>query len=215
MQIRVPLALFLFPLLLTACSSAYYSTMERFGVDKRDILVDRVENARDAQEEAKEQFNTAFEQFTALMDYDGGDLEAFYDDLNDSFEESERRAEVVRDRIDAVESVSVDLFDEWEDELDLYSNPSLRESSAQTLRTTRTRYQQLIGTMRAAEQTMEPVLSAFRDQVLFLRHNLNSQAISSLRTEVAGIQNDVSALISEMEQSIAESDQFLRELELI
>ena len=36
-------------LVLTGCSTVYYNTMEKLGFEKRDILVDRVENARDAQ----------------------------------------------------------------------------------------------------------------------------------------------------------------------
>lgn len=44
---------FLLALCLGGCSSAYYKTMENFGVEKRDILVDRVEEARDAQDDAR------------------------------------------------------------------------------------------------------------------------------------------------------------------
>ncbi len=201
--------------LLTGCSSVYYNTMERFGVEKRDILITRVEDARDSQEEAKEQFNSALEQFTTLLNFDGGELQEVYDRLNAEFEQSERRAEEVSDRIRAVEQVSEDLFDEWEDELELYTDQSLRASSQRTLRQTRVRYEQLLGTMHAAENTMVPVLNAFRDQVLFLRHNLNSQAIASLRNEVANIESDIANLIEEMEASIAESNRFLEELELI
>ena len=202
-------------LMLTVCNTVYYETMEQFGVYKRDILVDRVEEARDSQEQAKEQFSSALQQFTVLMDFDGGDLQATYDQLNAEFEESERRANEVRDRIRAVERVSEDLFDEWEDELELYTNQSLRASSQQTLDTTRDRYFQLLGTMHAAENTMTPVVNAFRDQVLFLRHNLNSRAIASLRSEVVDIEDDIAALIREMEASIAESNRFLSDMELI
>jgi hypothetical protein len=202
-------------LTLAGCSSVYYSTMEQFGVEKRDILVDRVEEARDSQEEAKEQFSSALEQFTTLLNFDGGELQRVYDRLNTEFERSERRAEEVSDRIRSVENVSEDLFDEWEDELDLYTDQNLRTSSERTLRQTRVRYDQLLATMHAAENTMVPVLNAFRDQVLFLRHNLNSQAIASLRSEVTTIENDIATLIEEMEASIAESNRFLEELQLI
>lgn len=194
---------------LTACSSAYYGTMEQFGVHKRDILVDRVEEARDSQEEASEQFSSALEEFTVVTDFDGGDLQATYDRLNAEFEQSERRAERVIERIDAVEDVAEDLFDEWEDELALYSNEALRDSSEASLRETRRRYDTLIRAMRRAEERMPPVLDAFRDQVLFLKHNLNARAIASLRSELETIENDVSALVRDMQEAIAESERFL------
>ena len=85
-------------LTLVACSTVYYETMEQFGVHKRDILVDRVEEARDSQEAAKQQFSSALEQFTTLLNFDGGDLQAAYESLNGEFEESESRAEAVSDR---------------------------------------------------------------------------------------------------------------------
>lgn len=202
-------------LFLAGCSSVYYNTMEQFGIEKRDILVDRVEEARDSQEDAKEQFSSALERFTTLLNFDGGELQQVYDRLNAEFEQSERRAEEVSDRIRAVENVSEDLFNEWEDELDLYTDRNLRATSERTLRQTRSRYNQLLDTMHAAENTMIPVLNAFRDQVLFLRHNLNSQAIASLRNEVTSIENGIDALIEDMEASIAESNRFLEELQLI
>ena len=209
------ISLFFSLLVFAACSTVYYETMEQFGVHKRDILVDRVEEARDSQEAAKEQFSSALEQFTTLLNFDGGDLQAAYDSLNGEFEESESRAEVVSDRIRAVEDVSADLFSEWEDELELYTNQTLRNSSAATLRQTRVRYEQLVASMHAAESKMTPVVNAFRDQVLFLKHNLNSRAIASLRSELATIEGDISALIVDMENSITDSHRFLSELALI
>lgn len=202
-------------LALAGCSTVYYETMEQFGVHKRDILVDRVEEARDSQEAAKEQFSSALEQFTTLLNFDGGDLQDVYESLNQEFEQSESRAEAVSNRIREVEDVSADLFDEWEDELELYTNQALRNSSAASLRQTRGRYQQLIASMHTAESKMVPVINAFRDQVLFLKHNLNSRAIASLKSELTTIEGDISDLIRDMENSIAESNRFLTELALI
>ena len=212
--LRPFLALFAITM-LAGCNSAYYATMEKLGVPKREILVDRVEEARDSQEAAKEQFSSALEQFSTLLNFDGGDLQATYETLEAEFKESEDRADKVSDRIRAVESVSEALFKEWEEGLALYTNQDLRRSSENSLRETRVRYQQLITAMHAAEAKMPPVIDAFRDQVLFLKHNLNSRAIASLRSELVTIEDDISQLISDMETSIAESNRFLSDMELI
>ena len=45
------------------CQSAYYAGMEKLGYDKREILADRVENARESQQDAKEQFASALERY--------------------------------------------------------------------------------------------------------------------------------------------------------
>ena len=195
--------------LLAGCETAYYSTLERFGVEKRDVLVDRVADARDAQEEAKEQFESALEQFIAVTGYRGGELEARYRDLKKAYESSEARAEAVRTRIERVEDVADDLFVEWESELSEYSRASLREASRRQLRDTRERYRVLIAAMHAAESKIDPVLAAFRDQVLFLKHNLNARAIDSLRADLASVESDIESLIREMNASIAEANAFI------
>jgi len=201
-------------LTMSGCSSMYYNTMETFGKHKRDILADRVVDARDEQEEAKEEFADALQQFKAVLNFEGGKLEQNYNKLNSEYEDCRDRAESVRDRIDSIEDVATALFKEWEKELDDYKSAELRRSSERQLRATRAKYDNLITAMRRVEQKMDPVLDAFHDQVLFLKHNLNAQAIASLEGNLAGIQQDVDILIAEMEQSIAEANAFLDEMEL-
>ena len=196
--------------LLGGCSSLYYNTMEKFGYEKRDILVNRVEDARDSQNDARETFRSSLERFQSVVDTPDTDLKDQYAEISDAFEDSQSSAEKVRDRIDKVEDVAEDLFDEWEDELDKYDSASLRRSSEQQLDETRAQYSQLISRMHEAEDRMDPVLQAFQDQVLFLKHNLNAQAIGSLENELVEIRQDVDKLIRNMEQSVAESEAFIR-----
>ena len=196
--------------LLGGCSSLYYNTMEKLGFEKRDILVDRVENARDSQNDAQETFRSSLERFQSVVDTPDTDLKERYAEISDAYEDSKSSAEDVRDRIDKVEDVAEALFEEWEDELGEYESASLRRSSEQQLDETRTQYSQLISRMHDAEERMDPVLEAFQDQVLYLKHNLNAQAIGSLENELGGIRQDVDELIRNMEQSIAESEAFIR-----
>ncbi|MHC4871536.1 MAG: DUF2959 domain-containing protein [Planctomycetota bacterium] len=192
--------------------SIYYGAMEKFGYQKRDILVDRVEEANEAQKETKEQFASALEQFSSVVKVKGGDLEKIYKKLKAELEGSEERSQDVKDRIKSVEKVAKDLFAEWEVELGQYSNAKLRASSADKLRATKVRYQQLISRMKAAEKKIDPVLTAFRDQVLYLKHNLNAKAIASIKGELAQVETDISALIKEMDISINEADAFIKSM---
>jgi len=196
-------------LVLTGCQSAYYAAWEKVGVEKRDILVDRVENAKESQEDAQEEFSSALEAFSAVVAFEGGELEDVYNKLNSEYENSLSAANDVTDRIDKVESVAEALFDEWEDELEKYQNASLKRESTNKLRDTERRYSALIKTMRKAESRMAPVLSAFQDNVLYLKHNLNASAIGALQGELSTIQNDVDQLIEQMNSAIAESDAFI------
>ncbi len=204
----VPLG-FVLVMVLVGCQTAYYGAMEKLGYHKRDLLVSDVQKARDAQEEAKEQFQTAFEQFSTVLNFKGGALQDTYEKLNAEYERSESKAQAVHDRIASVEDVSEALFNEWEIELGQYSNKNLRRVSQQRLDQTRKQYSQLIRAMKRAEKKMGPVIAAFKDQVLFLKHNLNAQAIASLKQELVSVENDIASLIKDMEASIKEADSFL------
>jgi hypothetical protein len=198
--------------LMTSCATAYYRALETVGIEKRDILVDRVEEARDSQTEAKEQFTSALDRYRSVVNVDGGDLEQIYDRLAAELERSEARAQAVEERVAALQSVADDLFDEWEDEIEQYSDAGLRRQSQQLLTATRADYRRLVAAMQRAEAAMAPVLTLFNDQVLFLRHNLNARAIGSLETELAGIERATANLIQEMERSIAEASRFIEAL---
>jgi hypothetical protein len=197
-------------LLAGGCSSTYYNAMEKFGIAKREILVDRVEETRDAQSAAKEQFSSALEQFLAVTKADGGELQKKYDSLNREFTRSEARAQDVRDRIKSVEDVAEALFREWKQEMNQYSNASLRRESEREFDLTRRRYEDLIQVMKRAADRMEPVLATFRDQVLFLKHNLNARALASLSTTNRELEADISRLVADMEASIREAEEFIK-----
>lgn len=199
-------------LALTACASTYYNTMERFGVHKRDILVDRVEDARDAQKDGQQQFQSALEQFKSVVVVDGGNIEKTYNRLDDEYQKSDAAAKEIHERIADIESVAKALFAEWSKELKQYSDASLRRESERKLQVTQQKYEQLLATMKKSESRIAPVLDAMRDQVLYLKHNLNARAIQSLREEVVKIDKDVDVLLQAMQQSIAEADEFIREM---
>lgn len=196
-------------LALNACQSAYYSGMEKVGIHKRDILVDRIEDVQDAQEEGKEQFADALEQFRSVVQFDGGELEDQYDALNHEYKDSKAAAENISDRIDSVESVANALFEEWEEELKQYSNANLRRDSAAKLKSTKAQYETLLRAMHKAESSIEPVLRTLNDNVLYLKHNLNARAVSALKGELAGIDRDTSLLLKDMQTAIDQSNRFI------
>ncbi|MCL1121872.1 DUF2959 domain-containing protein [Shewanella seohaensis] len=200
-------------LLLTGCQSAYYGAMEKVGYHKRDIMVDRVKAAKESQEDAQKEFSSALEEMQALLNHDGGNLEKAYNKAKDEYESAQTAADDVSNRINKVEDVAEALFDEWQAEIGEISKASLRRNSETKLKETRRSYQQLMKTMRRAESKMPPILTAMKDNMLYLKHNLNAQAIGAIKGEFASLQTDISGLIKEMNKSINESTKFIEALE--
>jgi hypothetical protein len=196
----------------TACSTTYYRTMEIFGKEKRDILKSRVKEARDEQQKTAEQFKDALTRLRELYGSSGTDLEKMYDRLKTEYDSAESRASSVHTRIAKMETVAHDLFKEWDQEIGEISSASLKEDSRRKLRETQLKFDQLDSAMKRAEASLDPVLRQFRDQTLYLKHNLNAQALGTLKNEAADIEREVSRLIEDMNTSIKQADTFIQGL---
>ena len=219
MKLRQLPLLFLAAVMLDAggCATtrkAYYNAWEKFGYAKRERLVDNVKAARKEQEQAKQQFSSALEQFKSVVNFQGGNLEAVFNRLDKQYQRCEGEAGEVRSRIQSVKNVAEALFTEWQAEIqEMKSDPSLQRQSRDLLQRTRGSYSDMIGRMDSAAATMDPVLSKFKNRVLFIKHNLNAQAIASLKGTELELGGDVERLIREMEASIAEADAFIAEVQ--
>lgn len=200
-------------LCVVACKSTYYAVWEKLGREKRDILRHRVIDARDEQKAASQQFKTALERMKEMYGFEGGKLEAAYNRFKTEYEDCAARADKVHGRVKDVESVAGDLFREWERELREISDAAMRADSRRKLTESRAKYDQLHSSMKRAEASMDPILTKFHDNVLYLKHNLNAQAIGALKGESIKIESDISRLIADMNASIAEAESFIKTLD--
>ncbi len=207
-KLLVPLVCFA----LFSCQSTYYSIWEKLGKEKRDLLKENVKKVRDDQTAATEEFKDALTQLKELTGFEGGNLEKTYNSLQKEYEQCVSRADTVKNRVKRVEQISSDLFKEWDSEIKSMSNETFKADSRKKLNLTKEKYAQLHEAMKTAEMRMDPVLKQFNDQVLYLKHNLNAQAVAGLQTEVKGIESEVQKLIADMSRSIGEADSFIKAL---
>ncbi len=199
-------------LLLVSCRGIVYSTYEKFGVYKRDLLKKRVESARDEEKGAQQEFKDALTRLKELTGFEGGELEKRYRQLQSDYDDAASRVSAVHKRVQDVETVAGDLFEEWDKENKQIETPALRDTSRQQLTDTRRRYEEMLRALKKAEQSMDPVLHKLHDYVLALKHTLNAQAIAGLSGESAKIQADISRLLDDMNASIARADEFIRQM---
>ncbi|MDX6457777.1 MAG: hypothetical protein QOH35_4056 [Acidobacteriaceae bacterium] len=199
-------------LLFTGCKSTYYKTMRTLGKEKRDILVSRIKDAKKDQDQTKKQLQTTMESFQALTGFKGGSLEKSYKRLNSDYESAASQAGKLHDKIQSIDQVSNDLFKEWQGEINDMDNVKLKSQDLVMLRNAKTRQATYMRAMRSTEDQIAPVLKAFQDQVLFLKHNLNSRAIGSLKTTSSVLQSDVAGLIKSIDASSQEADKLITSL---
>lgn len=211
---RLPVRLILaaaLMLLAAGCSSAYYSAMEKLGKEKRHLLKDNVEDVQESQTKAQEEFKDALTRIKELYNFEGGSLEDFYNRLKSSYEDCEDRADQIEKRIASVETVAQDLFTEWQEEIDRINDTKLKSASRASLADAKSKYRKLAAAMKQSTRNMYPVLAKLSDYVLYLKHNLNARAVGALGGEILSIEKEVSALIKDMNVSIAEAENFIKE----
>jgi hypothetical protein len=201
-------------LMQTGCRTGYYAVMEKFGQHKRDLLRQSLIDATEQQRDVEEQFKDALTRLQELTDSSGGELQERYEAFKAEYESSQSKAERVQSHIREVERVADDLFDEWESEIVEIQSPSLSRKSRAKLSQTRARFEKMRSSLLLAGNAIEPVLIQMKDYVLYLKHNLNAQAIGSLKEETLQIEEDVSDLINQMNRSIQETEHFIELLEV-
>jgi len=199
--------------LFVGCQTTYYALWEKMGKEKRHLLRDQVENSLNDQEKASEAFKDALTRLKEMYGLDGGDLEDMYNRLSNDYENCQNRAEIIDERIDKIQRIAQDLFAEWRQEIDQIKNPTFRSQSTRKLKATQSRFASLESALMTARNRMNPVLSNLKDYVLYLKHNLNAQAIGSLKGEAGSIETDVNRLVRDIQRSIKAADAFLKEFE--
>ncbi|MEA3289495.1 MAG: DUF2959 domain-containing protein [Campylobacterota bacterium] len=201
-------------LTISGCANKiYYAGMEKVGVHKRDIMVSRIENVQDSQKDTQDEFKSALEQFGSLVTIENSDLKSAYEKFDNKYEDAKEAAQDLSDHINKLQNVSLALFEEWEDELDLYQNQKLKIQSQKKLNATRSNYKTMMKAMKRSEKSMEPILATFQDNVLTLKHSLNAQAIGTLQGEFKSLKKEIRILNQQMNLSIKESSQFIQQMD--
>ena len=212
MRRTICIPLIVVTLLFAGCHSAYYKAMRTLGKEKRDILVSRIKDAKKDQDQTKQKLQTTMESFQALTGFKGGSLEKSYNRLNSDYDSASSQADKLHDKVQSIDQVSNDLFKEWQGEINAMDNGKLKSQDTVMLRNAKARQATYMRAMRRTEDQITPVLKAFHDQVLFLKHNLNARAIGSLKNTSAGLQSDVADLVQSIDASSQEADKLISSL---
>jgi uncharacterized protein YukE len=197
---------------LAGCSKMYYATWEKLGKEKRDLLRDNVAKVQKEQDAAQEQFKDALTRLREMTGFQGGALEKQYGKLKADYEDSEKRATDVRDRIEKIEGIATDLFSEWDGEIKEVSDASYRTTMRRQLDDTKRKYQSLSSALHQSAASMDPVLRKLKDQVLLLKSSLNAAAVGGIEAHAKSIEGDIDELVKDIQNSIKVGNEFIAQL---
>lgn len=195
-----------------ACTTVYYNFWETLGQEKRDLLKRHIAGVKNDQNGLEEKFKDTLSKIRDEYEFSGGKLEKTYDKLSADYNSAEQKSNDLSERINRTERIAKDLFQEWNEEAQEISNPQYRRDSLQKRKETMEKFDQMLASMRRVEKSIEPILTKFKDQVLYIKHNLNAQALGAFKKEFLGIETEINKLIKEMEMSTKQADQFISEM---
>ena len=196
----------------SGCSTVYYNFWETFGKEKRELLQSHVTEAKEGQEEVKEQFQSVLERIKHEYSFEGGSLEETYEKLQEDYEEAAAESSALSARVEKVSEIGEDLFEEWENEAQNLDNKRYKRDSLQKLRGTKKQFKKMLASMLAVEKNLDATLKQFHDQVIYLKHNLNAKALGSFKGEFQSIQDDMRKLVRQINQSSQEAEEFVQQL---
>ncbi len=208
----IPPLLFLVVTLLAGCATVYYATWEQLGKEKRDLLKDNVLAARLEQRETRQEFRDALTQLRSTYEVPSTRLQAVYEELKRHQKRLTRRYNDLEGRIAKLNTIATDLFSEWREEAESISNREFHRRSLEQLAEARARYRHMQTALAQTQNRCRPVLNQFNEYVLFLKHNLNAQALGALHGEAQEIIEGLGNLIEELNNSISETDAFIATL---
>jgi hypothetical protein len=188
--------------------------METFGKSKKDTLIDRITAARDAQAQAKEQFAMALDEFRAIAGYRGTLLEEKYKELKSQYEQCQSQTQTVENRLGEIRRAAKSFFRQWEDEMETFTSSVARQSSEAKYKQMQTRCDGVINALERVCDKFYPALSAYKDQVLLIKHVVNSQSEVGSSGELAIAEREISILTLEIDRAIAQADSFVRQMRL-
>ena len=196
---------------LVGCKSTYYEAAETVGYERREMLTDRMQDARDSQVAAKQQLQTALYTLRRVGSVPEEEVADLHHDLETEVDRTDEQIEDLHEDIASVESVAQAMFDDWEDDLAKYESEDLRSRSRQELQETRQSYRELIGSLRETEQKLQSVIPPMKDQVLSIEHAMKAGRAPEKSDDLEEVREKISTLIEDLDDSIDRTQRFIDE----
>jgi SMC interacting uncharacterized protein involved in chromosome segregation len=196
---------------LVGCKSTYYKAAETVGYEKREMLTDRMQDARDSQVAAKQQLQTALYTLRRVGSVPETEVADLHHDLDTEVDRASEQLDDLHEDIASVESVAQAMFDDWEDDLAKYESEDLRARSRQELQETRQNYSALIGSLRETEQKLQTVIAPLKDQVMAIEHAMKAGQAPEKSDDLDDVREKISTLIEELDDSIDRTQRFIDE----
>lgn len=191
-----------------ACDRAYYKMWEALGREKRDLLTSEIKQTRESQSKLQTEFVATFERIKKEYTFEGGEVENTYRALSKDYKALDERRNSVTKHVEKVDALAEDLFEEWRKEANDMNDTSLRSQSLTKLEQSQAKFAEVAQKYAGMLEVVNGSLKRLHDHVIFMKHNLNAQALGALKRELHAMQPELDRLVAEINRSIALASEF-------
>lgn len=197
---------------LCSCTTVYYKSWELLGREKRDLLSSNIESLKGEQEDAKEEFSDVLERMRSEYVGEKQSLAETYSDFKSDYDDIKDEVDDVTSRLNRIDGLAKALFKEWLVEANEFDSREYRRKSLAKRGETMRSFNKYMKSTRALEAGMNQSLKSLQDEVVFLKHNLNSQIVSQFNVKLATLEKDMEKIIGKIEKSIEGTDSYIKEI---
>jgi cell division septum initiation protein DivIVA len=172
------------------------------GFRQTDRLMSRAENSARAIEDTKGELQRTLEAYNSMFDGSAKNPRRAYQISLRGVERSEKRVGDIQKRLNEMQIEADKYFADWTTSLDAIINQDLRRRSEARRDETRAGYDNIHQAALKAVAEYETFIGNFRDQLMFLGHDLNPSSISSLKEDAGKLNGEAAQLFSEADGSL-------------
>jgi len=208
---RTYLAFVLAALVASSGGCAYIQKIlprKRGGPGQVNDLVSWIDRVYVEAEMSKEAAHAALDGLDVIVEADYADPVVAYQEFVDSIEASEKQAESLRDVYEPMQDAAEKLFKQWSKDLEEFSSLSMRQRSQSRLLKTRQRYDMIVAAVEPALMSYDQLNQSLRDHALFLGHDLNPEAVTTIEADAEELGKQVEALDAQFDTCLEASQTY-------
>jgi hypothetical protein len=159
--------------------------------------------------QTRAQLEKAVATYNSIVDMTAKDMKGAYKDLGKEVEESEKKLNDGRPKVDEMNAEAESYFAAWKTSAEAISDPDLRKRSEQRLADSRARFDKIAAAGRGARESFDTLMKDVKDQHAFLGHDLNPGAIASLKPNAAKFNARAAAVFEKIDGVTRMYDEYM------
>jgi len=182
------------------------------GVKQVEQLIKKANAGVESINDTKLQLQKTMEAYNAVLAPDVKDRRDAYKKLQKEVATTEKKRAMVSTRNGEMNVEAGRLFKNWEGSTAAIQDPELRQRSQQRLGQAKARYSEIETNGQGAARLYTPFMKALQDQVTYLGHDLNPEAVATLKPEADKLNAQAKELYSAIDKTTAAANNNISQL---